>query len=111
MKINAWSHARLLEFEKCPFKAKLKYIDRIPEPERPLPPGKKEHANDRGSRVHKAAELYVSGQQETLPVELNDFAHEMEKLRSLYQEGKVSLEEEWAIDQDWEPTTWFAEDV
>lgn len=48
-KIDAWSYSRLSTFEQCKLRAKLAYIDRIPEPERPLPPGKTEHANDRGT--------------------------------------------------------------
>ena len=45
-RIKAWSYSRLVDFEKCKLSAKLKYLDRIPEPARPLPPGKSEHAND-----------------------------------------------------------------
>jgi hypothetical protein len=47
-RISKVSFSRLQNFEKCKYLAKLMYIDRIPEPERPLPPGKTEHANDRG---------------------------------------------------------------
>lgn len=104
-KLNAWSYSRLTVFEQCKQRAKLAYIDRIPEPERPLPPGKTEHANDRGHRVHEAAERFIQGDGELIP-ELNAFRTEFLRLRKLYAEGKVSLEGEWAVDRDWEPTDW-----
>lgn len=108
--IKAWSYSRLTTFEQCPQRAKLAYIDRIPEPERPLPPGKTEHANDRGTRIHEAAEMYVRGGVELLP-ELAAFADEFDNLRSLYSEGKVSLEGEWGINRQWQPVAWMAQDV
>lgn len=104
-KIDAWSYSRLSTFEQCKLRAKLAYIDRIPEPERPLPPGKTEHANDRGTRIHNAAELFVQGGIELIP-ELRSFREEFLRLRELFKEGKVSLEGEWAVDREWEPTAW-----
>lgn len=106
MSIKAWSHSRLGVFEQCPLRAKLAYIDKIPEPERPLPPGKREHANDRGSRVHDAAEIYVKEPIELLP-ELKAFADEFKALRALYKTGKVSLEGEWGFDRDWNPVSYY----
>ena len=64
--IKAWSFSRLSIFEQCKLRTKLAYIDRIPEPPRPLPPGKTEHANDRGTRIHDAAERFVRGGAELL---------------------------------------------
>ena len=81
-KIDAWSYSRLSTFEQCKLRAKLAYIDRIPEPERPLPPGKTEHANDRGTRVHNAAEMFVQGGIELIP-ELRSFREEFLRLREL----------------------------
>lgn len=103
--ITAWSYSRLTIFEQCKLRAKLSYVDRIPEPERPLPPGKSEHANDRGQRIHDAAELYVSRDIELIP-ELRHFQPEFVRLRELYKQGKVSLEGEWAVDEEWEPVAW-----
>jgi hypothetical protein len=94
-------------FEGCKKRAKLQYIDRIPEPPRPLPPGKTEHANDRGTRIHEAAELFVSHKTnvELIP-ELRSFKDEFLKLRELFRQGKVSMEGEWAYDKDWAPIGW-----
>lgn len=104
--IRTWSFSRLAVFETCPYRAKLAYIDRIPEPERPLPKGKTEHANDRGSRIHASAEAYIKGDVEEVIPELKDFAAEIKQLRDMYAQGKVSLEGEWGIDKDWTPVPW-----
>lgn len=98
------------DFEKCKHLAKLKYIDRIPEPTRPLPPGKTEHANDRGSRVHDAAELFVRGGVELLS-ELKAFEEDYHELRRLFSEGAVTLEGEWAVDRNWSPVAWNSDDA
>ena len=103
--IDAWSYSRLTTFEQCKLRAKLAYVDRIPEPPRPLPPGKTEHANDRGTRIHTAAELYIQRDMELAP-ELCTFAPEFQRLRELYREKKVTLEGEWAVDRDWNPISW-----
>lgn len=104
--IDKVSFSRLQNFEKCNYLAKLMYIDKIPEPERPLPPGKKEHANDRGTRIHDSAEMYVRGGVELIP-ELETFEAEFLELRELFQkEGRVMLEGEWAVDLEWNPVAW-----
>jgi hypothetical protein len=108
--IDKVSFSRLQNFEKCKYLAKLMYIDKVPEPERPLPPGKKEHANDRGSRIHDAAELYVRGDVELVP-ELAKFAEEFGELRTLFKAGRVQLEGEWAVNLNWEPVSWTSSDA
>ena len=104
--IMSWSHSSLGSFEKCKQLAKFKQIDRIPEPERPLPEGKTEHANDRGSRIHDHAELFVKGEHDKQIPEMRKFAVEFDHLRHLYSKGLVSLEGEWGVDKNWEPTDW-----
>lgn len=108
--ITTWSYSRLAVFEGCKFRAQLQYGQKIPEPERPLPPGKTEHANDRGTRLHTDAELYVKGEIPFNP-ELGRFQVEFEALQRLYAAGKVSLEGDWATNFDWEPTGWTGPDT
>lgn len=103
--IRSWSHSKLMDFERCKLATKLKHLDRIPEPDRPLPPGKTEHANDRGTRIHTAAELYVMGKGPFIP-EMKEFQPEFEKLQRLYKQGAVSLEGEWGMDRNWEIAPW-----
>jgi len=109
--IKQWSYSRLQAFEKCPLRAKYAYLDKIPEPERPLPKGKAEHANDRGSRIHTLAEGYSLGKISEVPHELRFFAPELERLRTLVARCKASLEGEWAFNEEWVPVSWFAENV
>lgn len=108
--IDRVSFSRLSNFEKCKYMAKLMYIDKIPEPPRPLPPGKTEHANDRGSRIHDAAEMYVRGGVELIP-ELADFAADFEELREAFKKGRAQLEGEWAVNLEWEPVGWNSADA
>lgn len=105
--IHSWSHSKLGDFEKCRHMTWLKHDQRIPEPERPLPPGKTEHANDRGSRVHDSCELYVRGESDALAPEAEKhFGHAIDLLRVMYADGMVSLEGEWGMDEEWCPTEW-----
>ena len=110
MAINAWSFSRLAVFQQCKLRAKLQFVDKIPEPERPLPKGKTEHANVRGSRVHDEAEKYVRGNGE-FPREASKFRLEFDKLQELFDKGRVSLEGDWGVDADWAPTGWRDENI
>ena len=108
--IKSWSHSRLVVAEQCPYRAKLAYIDRIPEPERPLPPGKSEHANDRGTRIHSACEQFIMDTG-PLPKEAHHFDEEMHHAQQLYKQGRVTLEGEWGFDQEWTPSDWSAKNT
>lgn len=107
--IKAWSFSRVSEFEKCAYRAKLLYVQKLTEPQPPLKPGQTEYPNDRGTRVHSASEAFIKGGVELVP-ELSKFRPEYEKLREHYAEGKVSVEEEWAFNDAWQPVGWFSQD-
>ena len=107
--ITAWSMSRADIFEQCPRRAQLQYIDKIPEPDRGPPPrGLKEWHNDRGSRVHDAAEAYVKGDVGDLVAECAAFESEFEHLRhlSLETECEVVTEQGWGFTKDWKPCEW-----
>jgi hypothetical protein len=107
MAITSWSHSKDSDFKRCKFLCWLKHDQKIPEPERPLPPGKTEHANDRGTRIHEGCEAYVNGSTSQAPPEADKhFGPQLDLLRTLYSDGLVSLEGEWAMDRNWEPTRW-----
>ena len=106
MAIPSWSHSKLTEFDKCKYRTWLLHDQKIPEPARPLPQGKTEHANDRGSRIHQAAEDYVRGIRPDLIPELNKFEFQIELLAEMFVDGLVSMEGEWALDKDWAPCDW-----
>jgi CRISPR/Cas system-associated exonuclease Cas4 (RecB family) len=107
MAVLSWSHSKLADFDKCKRMFWLKHDQKIPEPPRPLPPGKTEHANDRGTRVHENCELYVKGEIDDLAFEADKhFGWQLDLLRVLYAEQRVSLEGEWGHDVDWEVAEW-----
>lgn len=100
--IRQWSISRLDTYETCPYQTKIKYIDRIPEPDRGDPPkGMAEWPNDRGTRVHDQAEKFVKGERPDLIAECAAFAEEFHELRKLCEQGKIVAEEGWAFDHDW----------
>ena len=100
--INSASFSKLGDFEKCKFLAYLKHDARIPEPERPLPPGKTEHANDRGTRYHTNCEEYVLGHDVALLPDIDAaFGPQLDLMRHLHTEGLVSLEGQWGYELDW----------
>lgn len=111
--IKSWSFSSLQDFTSCAHKSYLKRVLKEPEPERPLPPGKTEHANDRGSRMHDDAEMFIRGKLKSLPFELRAFKAEFESLRQSFKDdpANVLLEEEWGMSKDWEPapykTAWL----
>ena len=104
---TSWSFSKLGDFDKCKKYFWLKHEEKIPEPERPLPKGKTEHANDRGSRIHDNCEQYVRGDHDALCPEADKhFSTHIDFLRLLHTEGKVELEGEWGMDRDWNPAPW-----
>jgi hypothetical protein len=103
--LKSWSFSSLMDFERCKYYTFLKRVQKIPEPERPLPPGKMEHANDRGSRIHDSAEMFVRGKKPFNP-ELRAFETEFHAMQGMFKQGMVSLEGEWGMDENWEPADW-----
>lgn len=98
-----WSISMLHTYETCPLFFKNKYILKIPEPERELPKGKLEHANDRGSRIHTGCEDFVRGDIAEMPTEAaKHFEEDIEDLKHLYGEGSVMLEHDWCFTEGWD---------
>jgi len=96
--ITAWSFSRKRDYDTCPYKAKLKCIDKLKEPSSP--------PMERGSMIHKLGENYVLGRIKRMPKELKLFAQEFKDLKKKL----VAVESEWAFDVNWNPTGWFAHD-
>ena len=109
--IKAWSMSRLDVFETCPYRAKLQYIDKIPQKEREVPEGKDEHPLDRGIRVHDAAEKFVK-EDILLIEELKLFENDFLAARELYRTTPHNciVEEDWAFDDAWQKTGWNSDD-
>lgn len=100
--MKSWSFSRREVFEKCGWRAKLQYVDRLPVPPSP-------HA-DRGTAIHEGAQDWVQRKRPDLIPEVANFADELGRLRELYDEGKVLIEDEWGFDADMQPCAWDAQE-
>ena len=112
--ITAWSYSRLDDYESCPYKAFLKYVDKVPQPPLTVPEGKDEHPLERGTRLHSLAERYVCHVEDIeLSEELRGFNDEFVELREIFQTApeRIAVEQDWAIDANWSPTGWFSKDA
>ena len=104
-RITAWSYSRLKTYAQCPLKAKLAFIDRIPESE--------SAPSLDGQRIHKLAEDYLNGKISSVPLELAYFASDYSDLRehgSAFP-GQVLVEHGGAVDAELNPVEWFSKDA
>lgn len=101
--ITAWSYSRYADYRQCPFRFKLKYLDKMQTTGSP--------AMERGNLIHKKAEDYVkSSKKPKLPIELAGFKVEIEHCRKA---GAIA-EVPWGFRSDWTWTgrpDWFGADV
>jgi RecB family exonuclease len=97
-RITAWSYSRYAAYTKCPFSAKCKFIDKLPEPDSP--------ALARGSDIHKEAEDYSTGLLKRLPKSLALFKDEFRDLRK--RKASLNVEGQFAVDKEWNEVGWFA---
>lgn len=107
--ISAWSLSRLNSFEDCAYKAKLLYIDRLPQLPLVAPEGKDEHPLDRGLRIHLAMEHFITKEQPIeLIEELENLREPIEAARKAYQENSnnVLVEHKLAFDENWKFCGW-----
>ena len=95
---TAWSLSRLWDFERCPYMMRLKYLDKVEQPPSP-------HM-DRGIRIHKSIEDYITGKAEGLDPEIKTFKPELASLRERFKSGSVEVEGEWAFTSKWEVCDW-----
>lgn len=98
-KISSWSISRLQVFEQCRYRAKLQWLDKIPD----LQP---KTAADRGTAIHQEAEDYVCRKIPEQTYNLRHFAPEFTALAAAHDEGRVLCEEEWGYDRDWNVSSW-----
>lgn len=94
-----WSYSRLIQFERCPYSIKLKYIDRLKSNILP---------NDsliRGNEVHTLLEQATRGEIE-LPKSFSYWRDKVANLRQCYNDAKAIVEEEWGLTIDWTQCAW-----
>ena len=99
-KFTSWSFSRYTDYKQCPLKAKLKHLDKIPEPG--------SDAMNRGSEIHAKAEKYIKGMIKSLPAELKLFKSDFTELKKLYKKitTQTIVEDNWAFTSDWSKTMW-----
>lgn len=96
--IPSWSISRVQTFEQCKYRAKLQWLDKIPD----LQP---KTAADRGSEIHLEAENYVKGQSD-FTQNLRFFKADFDALAAHFHQGRVICEEEWGFDRNWQVADW-----
>lgn len=90
--MKSWSFSRYEVYTKCPYRAKLQFVDRVPLPPRPNA--------DRGTMLHENAQAWVQGKQKDLDPALNTYRDELAALQPLFAQGKVQIEEPWGWSRD-----------
>ena len=98
-KFYAWSWSRFSDHRRCGFYAKMKHLDKLPEPQGP--------AMERGQRIHKLAEDYTLGTLKVLPDELKLFKDEFAHLRKV----KANVEGQLAVNRSWKKEVWFSKEA
>ena len=102
--ITTWSFSRLKDYESCPLKAYMKYVEKRSQDHMDR------KAADRGTMVHDACEKFVSEGGDFIK-EMSKFREYFAKVKEEYEAGDVIVEQDWGFNQDWEITGWFDKDV
>ena len=108
----ALSHSRLSDFNQCPMKFKLKYIDKAENFK--MDATKSPHLV-RGGNVHKALENYVvkviAGEQEIRPTSLPEVEATKPFIQKVFDSYPVVHPElQISVDSDWKQVEWFSKD-
>lgn len=98
-RIAAWSYSRYSTWRQCPLLAKLKFVDKLKEPDN------KHQA--KGTRVHDLAEKFVKGEIAGVPEELALFSKQLTALKRAGAKAEQSI----AFTKDWRLTGWFDADA
>lgn len=97
--LTSWSFSRYSVYKECPLKAKLKFIDKLPEPGNA--------AMERGNLIHKEAESYIKGELRNLPNTLAKFKDLFRQLKAHYKKlTTMVVEDTWAFTATWTQTQW-----
>lgn len=98
-RIMQGSYSRLKTYDQCPFLARLKFIEKLKEPDSMYAL--------RGGEIHKKAAAYIMDPELECPLPLWDVKEFYDELRV---EG-VQTELQLAVDKDWRPCEWFGPQV
>jgi hypothetical protein len=100
--VRAWSFSTLKKFENCQWAVKLGKVDKIRT--------ESGEGAKRGSAIHDGCEEWVRGTIVELPADgrtkFDAFSSDFTALREDFRAGKVTMEDNWGIRQDWSPCEW-----
>jgi len=102
--LTAWSFSRLKDYERCPWMLWLKAGEKRDMSHVDM------SAANRGTMVHDACEKFVIGEGD-LTKEMSKFADYFVDIKSSYEAGDVTVEEDWGFNADWQTCDWFAKDI
>lgn len=97
IKIIDWSYSRWSDYERCPYYAKAKHIDKIPEPGNA--------AMSRGLEIHRLADEFLKGSLARVPKVLASVADRLKGLKK----AKALSELKMAVNRQWKQTPFFGE--
>ena len=104
--ISAWSYSRLKNYEQCPHRAFLAYVEKRPEP-----PEIDKKAANRGTEIHTQIENYIRGDSDELTNPALKAKHIIDPLRDEYRAGNVELEGDWGFTATWATCDYFDPNV
>jgi RecB family exonuclease len=104
--IGCGSFSRLKDYEECPHRAFLAYVEH-----RRKPVTLDTTAADRGTAIHLLCEQYVRGELENAPVEISKIRDTVERFKALHPSGCIEVEQDWGYGIDWAPCGWRDEHV
>src|SRR5690554_4952434 len=98
-----WSFSKLMMYEGCAMRFKLRYIDKLPEPPQP-----EDSPLARGSRIHDRIDNFINGAtdryEEPEAKAIDTFVPIIERLRELREAEQATAEQNIFFDVNWELT-------
>jgi hypothetical protein len=97
----AWSYSAITSFEQCPLQYKLTRVDKVVS-------GPESDAIVWGKRVHKHLEERIRDGKK-----LPDILRNLEPVAASIAnaKGEVLVEQQWCLNENLQPTTWFGKDA
>lgn len=96
--VKKWSYSTLKKFEQCPHAVYLAKVMKLPRLQH--------EAAGRGEAIHKKGEDFITGADDTFPIEYERAKTEILRMRDAYLDGTCFVEDEWAFSIDYEPVGW-----
>jgi hypothetical protein len=96
---KSWSNSRWNDYSQCPLRAKLKHLDKLPEPKSPQ--------MDRGIFIAKQEEDYFLGKVSKIPPDIHKDLHpEFRRIKKVGQK-RLLVEQNWGFDKNWKQVDYF----